>query len=57
MDHGAWRMDIVTRGQMMQRFQISPQELFGTGLEWKDVAGQIAKNLHVSVADAQKALA
>lgn len=48
--------DIVTRSQQTQRMFISPQELFGTGLEFKDVAAELSKSMHVGMADAQKAL-
>jgi hypothetical protein len=48
--------DILTRGQRFQRLQINPFELQGTGVEFKDVAEQLAKNTGRSVKDAQQAL-
>lgn len=48
--------DIVTRGQLTQRFQINPQELFGTGVDFQGVAGELAKQLGVGIKDAQAAL-
>lgn len=55
-DVGNTFKDIIKRGQVVQRLQINPQELWGTGVEFKDVAETLAKSLNVSVADAQKAL-
>lgn len=37
-------------------FRISPQELIGTGVSFKHVAESLAKNMHVGVAEAQRAL-
>lgn len=48
--------ELVTRSQLTQRFFISPQELFGTGLEFQDVAAELAKQMKVGVKDAQMAL-
>ncbi len=47
---------LVSRSQMTQRMFVSPQELWGTGIEFKDVAGELAKQLNVGVRDAQQAL-
>lgn len=48
--------DIVTRSQITQRIQINPLELQGTGLKFQDIAGDLAKQMHVGVKDAQAAL-
>ncbi len=48
--------DIVTRGQIMQRMQIMPRELQGTGLKFEDVAAELATSMHVGVKEAQVAL-
>lgn len=48
--------DIVTRGQITRRIQINPLELQGTGLQFKDIAGALAAQMHVGVKDAQQAL-
>jgi len=55
-DVGRRLQDIVTRGQMAGRLQINPQELIGTGVDFKGVAGELAKQMKVGVKDAQKAL-
>jgi uncharacterized protein (DUF111 family) len=48
--------NIITRGQMAQRVQINPLELQGSGLQFKDIAGQLAANLHIGVEQAKAAL-
>lgn len=52
---GAFK-DIVTRGQLSGRLQLSPQELFGKGLEFDDVAKALANGMHTSVDAARRAL-
>ncbi len=50
--------DFIERGRMMGRMRIDPREMlegFGN-LDFKDIAGALAKEMHVSVADATKAL-
>lgn len=47
---------IATRGQMFQRLQISPMELLGTGVDFNDVAGDLAKAMGVSLDKAKQAL-
>src|SRR5207253_894665 len=46
--------EIVTRGQLVGRLQINPQELFGTGVEFDDIAKQLATSMNVGIADARK---
>lgn len=48
--------EIVERGQTMQRLQISPQELFGTGLDFTDIAKELSTQLNVGIKEAQTAL-
>lgn len=48
--------DIVTRGQMFNRFRLNPMELQGTGVQFNDVAGALAKQLNIGVAQAKQAL-
>lgn len=51
--------DFITRARMVGRVQINPMEMlegFGN-LDFKDVAGALAKNMKISVVDASKALA
>jgi hypothetical protein len=48
--------NIITRGQMAQRIQINPLELQGSGLQFKDIAGQLAANLNIGVEQAKAAL-
>jgi hypothetical protein len=55
-DVGKALQDIVTRGQVVKRFQINPQELVGKGVSFQDVAGELAKQMHVGVKQAQAAL-
>lgn len=55
-DVGNRLKDIVTRSQQAQRMFIGPQELFGTGLEFKDVAKELAVQMKVGVDKAQAAL-
>lgn len=47
---------IATRGAMFQRLQISPAELLGTGVDFNDVAGDLAKAMGVSTDKAKQAL-
>ncbi len=50
--------DFIERGRMMGRMRIDPREMlegFGN-LDFKDIAGALAKEMHVSVADATAAL-
>lgn len=48
--------DIVKRGQIARRFRLSPQELFGMGVRFEDVAAQLAKQLHISIEKAKEEL-
>jgi peptidoglycan hydrolase CwlO-like protein len=48
--------DIIERGKRFNRVQINPFELQGTGIKFQDVAAQLAKQLNVSIGQAQKAL-
>ena len=47
---------IVERGKIIQRMQLTRQDLFGTGVKVEDVAGALAKNLKVGLKEAQLAL-
>ncbi len=55
-DVGNKLKDLVTRSQLTQRMFVSPQELFGTGLEFNDIAGELAKQLGVGIEKARAAL-
>lgn len=55
-DVGSSLKDIITRGQQFNRFQLNPLELQGKGISFGDVAGELAKNLHIGIGDAQQAL-
>jgi hypothetical protein len=55
-DVGNTLKDIVTRGQQFGRMQLNPAELFGTGLDFTDVAMELAKGMGVSVEAARAAL-
>lgn len=48
--------DIVKRSARAQRIRIDPRELFGTGIRFEDVAAQLAKQLHIGIADAKQQL-
>lgn len=48
--------DIATRGQLVGRMQLSPQELLGSGLEFKEVAEALASSMKIGVDKAKKAL-
>jgi hypothetical protein len=48
--------DILTRGKRMGRLGLGVQELQGTGIQFTDVAAQLAKNLGISLAAAQNQL-
>lgn len=47
---------IIERGKLAQRMYLGLRELEGTGLDFTDVASSLAKNMHISVKDAQAAL-
>jgi len=47
---------IVERSQQAQRMFIGPQELFGTGVEFDDVAAQLSKQLGIGMAAARQQL-
>jgi hypothetical protein len=48
--------DIVERSKRVGMLRLNPFELQGTGIKFQDVAKNLAKDLNVSIADAQKAL-
>ena len=48
--------DLVKRGQLSKRFQINPQELVGTGIQFNDVAKNLSKNLNIGIDKAKEAL-
>ena len=47
---------IISRGKMMGRISLGVNELQGTGVGFQDVAAALAKNLHISVGQAQNEL-
>lgn len=49
--------DFITRYQRMGVMQINPMEMIGTGLDFDDVAGALAKQMGVSIEKARAALA
>jgi hypothetical protein len=53
---GGQLAEIIKRAKMTGRVQINPLELQGTGLQFKEVAGELAKQLHIGVAQAQRQL-
>ncbi len=55
-DVGRAIQDVITRGQMWNRFQLNPLELQGKGVGFNDVAGELAANLKIGVAQAKQAL-
>lgn len=55
-DVGKSFQDIVTRGAMFNKFRLNPLELQGSGVQFNDVASQLAKNLNIGVAKAKLAL-
>lgn len=54
---GAKLQDFITRYQRMGVMQINPLEMLGTGLDFDDVAGALAKNMGASIEKARAALA
>lgn len=53
---GAKIREIVERGKLMGRMFLGLRELAGTGLDFEDVAGALAKDLGVGIKDARAAL-
>ena len=56
-DAGAKLRELVDRGRLSQRFAVNPFELQGSGLEFGDIAEQVASRMKVSIAEAKAALA
>src|SRR5262245_8355988 len=54
---GAAIKGLIDRAQLVRRGVLSPLELRGTGLAFKDVAAAVAKNFKISMAAASAALA
>jgi hypothetical protein len=48
--------DIIERSKRFGMIHLNPFELQGTGIKFQDVAKNLAKDLNVSIADAQRAL-
>ena len=48
--------EIIKRGKQFGRVQINPFELQGTGLQFQDIAKELATQMHVTVGAAQTAL-
>lgn len=48
--------DLITRGKQFGRFQVNPAELFGKGIRFEDIAGELAKQMNVGIDDARQAL-
>jgi hypothetical protein len=55
-ESGRKLQSFVERGRLLQRFRINPEELIGTGVDFKDVAEALAKSMKIGVKDAQAAL-
>jgi hypothetical protein len=55
-DAGGKIKEFIERGRQMNRLQINPRELIGTGVTFQEVAKELAASLHVGVDEAQKAL-
>lgn len=55
-DAGSKLKEFVERGRQFGRFQINPQEMIGTGVDFKDVSEALAKSMKIGVKDAQAAL-
>jgi hypothetical protein len=55
-DAGAKIKEFVERGRLMGRMQINPQEMIGTGVDFKDVAEALSTSMKIGVKDAQQAL-
>ena len=47
---------LVERGKQWNRFSLSPQDLQGTQLQFKEVSEALAKNLNIGIDDARMAL-
>ncbi|MDB4946235.1 MAG: Phage tail length tape-measure protein [Labilithrix sp.] len=56
-DAGAKIQEFITRYQRMGVMQINPLEMIGTGLDFDDVAGALAKGMGTSIEKARAALA
>lgn len=54
---GAKLQDFITRYQRMGVVQINPLEMMGTGLDFDDVAGALAKQMGISIEKARAMLA
>ncbi len=48
--------EFVERGRQFGRFQINPQEMIGTGVDFKDVAEALSKSMKIGVKEATAAL-
>lgn len=46
----------VERSKVWKRFRLNPLEMFGTGVEFDEVAREYANAMHIGIADARKAL-
>jgi len=55
-DTGNKLRELAERGRLTGRFQVAPQELMGSGVEFDDIAKALASSMKVGVADARKAL-
>jgi hypothetical protein len=55
-DAGAKIKEFVERGKLLQRFQINPQEMIGSGVSFDDVAQALSKSMKVGVQEAKAAL-
>lgn len=53
---GAKIQDVITRGKQFGRLSLGRFELQGTGLQFEDVAKQLAKNLKIGVDEARQQL-
>jgi hypothetical protein len=56
-DAGGKLRELVDRGRLSQRFYVNPLELQGSGLQFDDIAKELASSMHVGVDKARAALA
>jgi len=55
-DSGNALKGFIERGKQFNRFQLNPLEMVGTGIDFKDVAEALSKNMKIGVKDATAAL-
>lgn len=55
-DTGNKLRELADRGKLTGRFQVNPQELMGSGVEFDNIAKALASSMKIGVSDARKAL-